>query len=130
MKKVTLVVHQAYIENIIKQFHETGLLEIINISKEEPDTLNFSEKTQLHPDSEICANYELRLSRLIDILKVINIAPSGIKDMLNPQLPEIKTVEDCNLDELCSYAEGMLGNLEKKILDSEQKLKDFNDRII
>jgi len=128
MKKISLVVHHNYVENVIKNFHDIGLLEIIDIAKEEPDTLKDFEKASMHPDAEICANYELRLSRLIDILKKIKPKSSGIKDMLHPQMPEVKTVEDCSLEELCSYAEGLLGNIEKNILGSEQKLKELDER--
>ncbi|GAH11802.1 unnamed protein product, partial [marine sediment metagenome] len=72
--------------------------------------------------------YELRLSRLIDILSKIKSKPSGIKAMLKPQLPEIKSIEDSPLEEICSYAEGVLGNIEKSILSSEEKLKDLDER--
>ncbi|MCK5458677.1 MAG: hypothetical protein KAI20_02200, partial [Thermoplasmatales archaeon] len=68
MKKVSLVVHQNYVENVIKTLHENGMMEIIDISKEEPEILKDSEKASMHPDASICTNYELRLSRLIDIL--------------------------------------------------------------
>ena len=128
MKKISLVVHQNYIEDVIKNLHETGYLEIIDISKEDPDTLLESEKASVHPDAEICANYELRVSRLIDILKKIKPKPSGVKSVLNPELPEIKTIEDSSLDEIISYAEGLLGNIEKNILNSEQKLKELDER--
>jgi len=88
MKKVTLVVYQNYIEDVIKKIHESELFQIINISKEEPELLNDTEKASVFSDSEICANYELRLSRIIDILKEINPKPSDIKAMLKPQLPK------------------------------------------
>ena len=82
MKKVTLVVYQNYIEAVIKKIHESELFQIINISKDEPELLNDTEKASVFSDSEICANYELRLSRIIDILKEINPKPSGIKSKL------------------------------------------------
>ena len=128
MKKVSLIVHQNYVEEVIKSLHETGLLEIIDIAKDEPDTLKDFERASMHPDADVCVNYELRLSRLIDILKDVKSKPGGIKDMLNPQLPEIKTVEDCSLEELCSYAEGMLGTIEKNILSRDQKLNELDRR--
>lgn len=128
MKKVSLIVHQNYVEGVIKNLHETGLMEIINIAKDEPEFVEEHEKSTALSDAEICANYNLRLSRLIDILNRIRSKPSGMKAMLHPHLPEIKTIEDSPLEEIYSYAEGVLGNIEKNILSSEEKLKDLDER--
>ncbi|MCK5031206.1 MAG: hypothetical protein KAR64_07045, partial [Thermoplasmatales archaeon] len=128
MKKVSLIVHQSYVEDVIKNLHETGMIEIIDVFREEPAMLEDMEKASMHPEAGVCTTYELRLSRLIDILNRIKSKPSGLKTILNPQLPEIKTVEDRFLEEIYSYAEGTLGEIEKNILDSEQKLNDLKEQ--
>ena len=128
MKKVSLVVHQNYVENVIKTLHENGMMEIIDISKEEPEILKDSEKASMHPDASICTNYELRLSRLIDILDTIRIKPKGIKSLLHPELPEVKTVEDLSLEEIFSHIEGVLGEIEKNILENDQKLQYLDEQ--
>jgi len=128
MKKVSLIVHQSYVEDVIKNLHETGVVEIIDVSREEPTMLEDMEKASMHPEAGVCTTYELRLSRLIDILNRIKSKSSGLKAILNPQLPEIKTVEDRSLEEIYSYAEGTLGEIEKNILNSEQKLNDLKEQ--
>ncbi len=128
MKKVSIVIHQNYVEDVIKNLHKTGMMEIINIAKEEPEAFKEFEKAEMHPDASVCTNYNLRLTRLIDILDGIRDKPSGIKSMLHPQLPEVKTVETRSLDELYSYAEGILGEIEKKILVHEDKLKTLDEQ--
>ncbi len=128
MKKVSLVVHQNYVENVIKTLHENGMMEIIDISKEEPEILKDSEKASMHPDASICTNYELRLSRLIDILDTIRIKPKGIKSLLHPELPEVKTVENSSLEEMFSHIEGVLGEIEKNILENDQKLQYLDEQ--
>jgi len=128
MKKVSLVAHQNYVEDIIKTLHENGMMEIIDISKEEPDILKDTEKASMHPDASVCTNYELRLSRLIDILDKIRIKPKGIKSLLNPELPDIKIVEDSALEEMFSHIEGVLEKIEKNILENDQKLQDLDER--
>jgi V/A-type H+-transporting ATPase subunit I len=128
MKKTSLIVHQNYVENVIKTLHETSMMEIIDILKEEPKTLEEAEEASMHPDAGVCTTYELRLSRLIDILREITFSPRGLKAILHPQLPEIKTVEDRTLDEIYSYTEGILGEIEKNILDNEQKLKKLDEQ--
>jgi len=128
MKKVSLVVHQNYVENVIKTLHENGMMEIIDISKEEPEILKDSEKASMHPDASTCTNYELRLSRLIDILDTIRIKPKGIKSLLHPELPEVKTVENSSLEEMFSHIEGVLGEIEKNILENDQKLQYLDEQ--
>ena len=129
MKKASIIVHQNYVEEVIKNLHETGLMEIIDISKEDPSILEDAERASTHPDSETCVTYELRLSRLIGILSRIKPKKGGIKAIFNPELPEIKKVEDHTLDDLYSYAEGVLGEIEKTILDKDEKLQEFNEMI-
>jgi len=126
MKKVSIIVHKNNLEDVIKNLHENGLMEIINISKDEQK--NF-EKATTHPDSETLVTYELRLSRLIDILKKIKPNKSGIKSFLNPELPDIKTVSDNSIEDLLSYAEGLLEKIEKTILINEKKLNEYNEYI-
>jgi len=129
MKKTSIVVHQNYVENVIKNLHESGLMEIIDISKEEPETSEITEQAPMHSDAETCTTYELRLSRLIDILKKITPKKGGIKALFHPELPKIKPVEDRSLDEIYSYTEGILAEIEKKILERDQKLQELNERI-
>jgi len=128
MKKISLIIHQNYVEDVIKTLHENGMMEIIDISREEPEILKDAEKASMYPDAGVCTTYELRLSRLIDILSRIKPSPRGLKAILHPQLPEIKTVEDRSLEELYSYTEGILGEIEKNILDNEQRVKEFDEQ--
>ncbi len=125
MKKVSLIVHQNYVENTIKTLHETGLMEIIDISKEKQEDL---EQASMHPDTNICNTYELRLSRLIDIFKKSKKQPRGLKAILNPQLPKIKTVKEKSLEELFSQAESLLNKIEKNTLENEQRLKELDEQ--
>ena len=128
MKKVTLIVHQNYVEDVIKNLHENGLMEIIDISGEKPDTLNELEQTSTHPNVGVCTTYELRLSRVIDILKKSKKQQSGIKAILHPQLPKIKTVEEKPIEKLFFHAENLLGEIEKNTIDNEQILEKINEQ--
>jgi vacuolar-type H+-ATPase subunit I/STV1 len=128
MKKTTLIVHQNYLEKVIKNLHETGMMEIIDISKEDQELIKTTEIASTHPDAESCTTYVLRISRLIGILKKIKPKKSGIKAILNPELPDLKTVEDRNLDEIYSYTEGILSEIERKILELDKKLNELNEK--
>ncbi len=128
MKKVSLIVHQSYAEDVIKKLYETGLMEIRNVSKDEPEILEYSEEATTHLEAAICANYEIRLSRIIDILKKIQPKKGGIKALLNPELPTVKTVDDRSLEEIYSHTEGILSDIEKHVLESEKKLEDIKEK--
>jgi len=129
MKKTTLIVHQNYVEDVIKKLHETGLMEIINISKNEPEFLENNETPTISPEAEICANYELRLSRIIDILNRIKPKKTGLKAFLYPELLEKKTVEDRPLEEIYSNIEGVLAEIENQIIENDKKITELNQQI-
>ena len=129
MKKTTLIVHQNYVEDVIKKLHETGLMEIINISKDEPEFLENNETPTISPEAEICANYELRLSRIIDILNRIKPKKTGLKAFLHPELLEKKTVEDRPLEEIYSNIEGVLAEIENQIIENDKKITELNQQI-
>lgn len=129
MKKASLIIHKKYLEEVIEKLHETGMMEIIEISKDEQGNLEDLEQASMHSDAGLCANYNLRVSRLIGILKNIKPKPGGIKSFLKPQLPKIRTVESRSIDELFSYTEGVLHEIEKTILDHDAELIKYNEQL-
>ena len=129
MKKSTILVHQNYIEAVIKDLHEEGLMEIVDISKEDKEELKSTKITSIDTDSETCSTYVLRISKIIEILNKIKPQKSGLKAILNPELPKLKTVEDHSLDEIYLNAENVLNEIEKKILNKNQELQQQNEKI-
>jgi len=128
MKKTQIIVYQEYIKEVIKSLHESGLMEIRNIAKEDPHLLETANVAKMPPEVETLANYELRLTRIIDILKKTKKSQSGIKAMLKPsQVPEPQTIEETSIDELFSRAEGILQSIEKHILSFEEKIQTLDD---
>jgi V/A-type H+-transporting ATPase subunit I len=127
MKKVSLIVHQVYLDDVLKSLHEAGIVQIIDISKDE-QLLEESEQIEMHPDADICNGYESKLSRLIEILNKTKKKPKGMKAMLHPEMPKIRTVEEHTLDELYSYAESILSEIEKDILAHDERLNFLKER--
>ena len=122
MTKNTLIIHQDYLDDVIRSLHEAGLMEIHTITKEQTEDTDI-QKLTMPPEASLCQEYEARLSALIKILKHSQKKTGGIKAVLHPQLPEIQEVEDLNLDELLSHVEGVIAPIEKKILTDDQKLQ-------
>ncbi|MCJ2513514.1 MAG: V-type ATP synthase subunit I [Candidatus Thermoplasmatota archaeon] len=129
MKKTTIIVHQKYLTNVIKKLHELGLMEIIDIHKNGSEEFKDTVKASVHPETSLCINYELRLSRLIGILRKISPKEKGIKNILNPKITEIIDIEDYSLDEIYSQIEYTLSDIEKKILINEKRILESDDKI-
>ena len=127
MKKISLIVHQRYVGDIIKKLHEAGLMEIVDITKQGEETLEGLEPSSQHPETTVCSSYEQRLTRLIQILQKVSHKPSGIKALLNPELPEVKPVQERTLDELYSYVEGVLADSEPTLLKRDEHLKRIQE---
>jgi V/A-type H+-transporting ATPase subunit I len=128
VKKVSVIVHQDYLESIIDALHQQGLMEISDISRENPDLLEETEKASMHPDAGRCTTYELRLTRVIDILQRMKKGPTGWKAMLHPVLPEVKTVQPRTAEELYTASDGVLDEIEQHILAHEDRLKALEEQ--
>ncbi|MGF3554862.1 MAG: V-type ATP synthase subunit I [Thermoplasmatota archaeon] len=129
MKKVTLIVHQNYLEEVIKNLYETGLIEIINITKENKEILEKAEKGEITQDVEICTEYELRLTRLIDILNKVKTKKTGLKAFINPELPKVKSIKERPLDEIFLDSNKLLDEIEKNILELENKKIELDEKL-
>ncbi len=124
-----MIVHHTDLEDVIHTLHETGMTEIINISKDNPDLLNDTEKANADPEAGPCSEYELRLTRLIDILKKTQSKPTGMKAMLTPKVTEKTEVETRTLDELYSYAESILHDIEQTCISCDEQQHEIQQKI-
>ena len=68
MKKASIIIHQNYIEDVVKNLHETGLVEIIDISKEQLETGVEPKNDLVNSELDTYTSYEHRLSKLINVL--------------------------------------------------------------
>jgi V/A-type H+/Na+-transporting ATPase subunit I len=130
MKKTSLMVHHSYLEDVVKNLHKNGLMEIIDIKKQQKnnDFLSDTENASENPKASECANYYLRLSRLVDILKKIRKKKSGIKALLQPELPTVKNVQEKNLDELFKDIDLLLNEIEEEIINQREKIDSLKEK--
>ena len=129
MVKTSIVVHRSYLEKLINTLHEKGIMQIIDISRENPDVLKEIEKSEMHPDAAICANYEIRLLRLIEILKKFRPKKGFLEGLINPVMPERKPISYKTLDELFDQTEELLGKVENEIIESEKQIASIEEEI-
>lgn len=130
MKKVTILLHQNYLEDVLKNIHEHGLVQIINIEKEETETTQITEKVEVPSESSIYGGYELRLTKLIDILVKTKQSAKGIKAILHPEIPETKEVKNRTPEKISSDIEQILETIEKKIIAFDEEIKQLREQKI
>ncbi len=128
MKKIHLFVYHKHLDTVIEKLHENGFMQIIHIGKNEPDLINETQPTSMHPEADTLITYELRLTRLIDILKKIQKKPSGIKALLHPQLPEIQPIEKKPLSALYQDIDTTLKDIEENILTHHKKAEQLQEK--
>jgi V/A-type H+/Na+-transporting ATPase subunit I len=128
MIKSSLFIHHHYLDDVIRSLHETGIMQITAITKEQTEELENIQKVAMDPEAAICQDYETRLTTLIKILKQAQQKTSGIKALLNPELPVIQHIEDLTLEETFSYVEGVMTSMEHEILTLGQHVTDLKEQ--
>lgn len=129
MKKVSFIVHQSSLDKVITALHEKGLMQIIDVTKEDPELLKEVEKSVADPEVTTCITYENRLSNLISILKPFVSSKTGLKALLSPMVPKRKPVKKKNLQTLYKEIDVFLQNLEEKILSLDKGLRMLEERV-
>jgi V/A-type H+-transporting ATPase subunit I len=127
MSKVTVTMHQDYIEEVITTLYETGMVEIIDIVND-AQSFNDESTDRALQGQGFDASYELRITRIIDILMKSNKPLKGIRTLLHPQLPEVTAVKKCSLKELYSSCEHLFQEIEPNILTCEKQLNFLDER--
>ncbi|HEC81445.1 MAG TPA: V-type ATP synthase subunit I [Thermoplasmatales archaeon] len=129
MKKVSFIIHQSSLERVVTSLHESGLMQIIDISREDPKLLKEVEAGSVDPEVNNCLMYENRLSNLVGILKKYVPLKKGLKGFLSPMVVEKKTVKRKDLQTLYKETDFLLKKLEENILSLEKGVHEVEDRI-
>ncbi|MFO7677060.1 MAG: V-type ATP synthase subunit I [Thermoplasmatota archaeon] len=130
MRKTQLVVYQQYVDELILALHRSGFMQITNISREYKDILENASAGSVDAELESLSMYELRVSRVIDILKKAKTSKKGLKAVLKPEkTPEAMVVEQKNIDELYSYTETVLHSIEKEVISFEETLHKIDEEV-
>jgi len=84
MAKVTILLHKKDSDEVIKALHESGLMEIERVTHKD------IEEGRIHPDAGILASYDLRIGRIIEILKGYAPRKKGIKALIGKKVEKKK----------------------------------------
>ncbi len=131
MKKVSLITHSNYLDSLIHSLHESGLMQITDIHRETPHRLQEInvERAAMNPEAGECATYEMRLTRIIKILSRFADKQKGIAAILHPKPVEKKQVQPRSLPAILKEASLLLSKTEDIVVQSEEKMSDFDIRL-
>lgn len=120
MAKINILLHKRDSEKLVKALHESGLMEIKRVSNKE------LWEAKSHPDAGVLASYELRLSRIIEILKNYSPKKKGFK--IGKKI-EKKRIKERSLKEKIRDAEKILNELEERVLENEKRINEIEEKI-
>jgi len=123
MSQVAILTHHRHSESLVEILHHTGLMQISQTTTADV------EKGSMHPDVHACATYELRLTRILDILKQYEEKKKGIRASLRPSMPERQKVPARTLSEKLASADDVLRDVEEFIIDAEEHIEQIDKQI-
>lgn len=130
MKKVTIIVHEQYQTNLINRLHESGLIDIIEVSKSSNDYSRFISTCKSHEDTVKCISYGLRINRILDIIERSAPPPEGLfKSFTRPEPRPRFTIKAKDTARLFKETETVLKGIENKILDIETQLNTIDEEL-
>ncbi|KAA0009242.1 MAG: V-type ATP synthase subunit I, partial [Thermoplasmata archaeon] len=120
MSKISILLHKKDSEHVIKKLHESGLMEITKVKNE------FFEEGKMNPLVEKCAHYELRLARIIDILKGYE-RKKKLRDLFKqPERKKLK-VKKKNFEEKIQDAKKLLEEIEGIVIKNQEKIESIEE---
>jgi len=122
MAKVTILMHKKDSDEVIKALHESGLMEIERVAHKD------IEEGRIHPDAGILASYDLRIGRIIEILKGYAPKKKGIKNLIGKKV-EKKKVRKRDMHEIIEEAESILKEIENEVLEKEKRINEINEEL-
>jgi len=128
MKKIQCIIHRNYLDEVIELLHESGLMQIIDLSRQRDETEELMPGTA-NAETPLLIEYENRLSILINILKKHKQNKTGLKALLNTNIPEQQLVEETSLEELYSFSESVISPIEKQIHDAQKEYDELSESI-
>ena len=129
MKKVSFIIHQSSLEKVVESLHESGLMQIIDVTRADPDLLEEVEAGSPNPEANTCLTYENRLSNLVGTLKKYLPSGGGLKSFFSPQTFKKEVVKRKRLNVLYREVDSLLEKLEERVLSLDKGVEEVKNRI-
>lgn len=122
MKEISIVVHDDYVDDLVKTLHESGMTEIVDVYKSEKDVKEILMPGEAKSEAGECATLRLRIGRITGILNEER-HEGFLKNLFFPVKTEKYRVKVRDVKEIIDDAKKVLGDIEAKVLDDYEKLE-------
>lgn len=122
MKEISIVVHDEYVDDLVKTLHESGMVEIVDVYKSEKDVKEILMPGEAKSEAGECATLSLRIGRITEILNEER-HEGFLKNLFFPVKTEKYRVKVRDVKEIIDDAKKVLGDIEAKVLDADETLE-------
>jgi len=128
MKEVSIVVHDDWVDGLVKTLHESGMLEIVDVHKSEKDIKKILMPGEAKSEAGECAALSLRIGRITGILNEEK-HESFLKKLFFPVKTEKYRVKVRGIKEIIDDAKKVLEEIETKVLNANETFEKNNEKI-
>ena len=135
MKQVKIIIHDDYVNKLIAELHETGLVEITESSQSQEDEKN-------RENLEKCRKSIQKTEKILEIFKKVEVLIKEaedeekstiqqtlgmVKEILNPELIEKKQRNKLELEDILKESQEIFSDIEDKVIEANSNLVKINE---
>lgn len=134
MRKLKIITLDDYAGSVVRELHESGLVQIDDISdriQQNPDVAELVTPSKATSQTGRISSLLMRTSSLSDLFGEAQTYGDTIKDklhnMFNPDVPVKKDIQRVDVDTLCEYAESLLAEVDVDVVPIQDKLSALDN---
>lgn len=127
MKELSIVVHDDYVDELVKTLHESGMMEIVDVHKSDKDVKEILMPGGVKSEAGELASLGLRTGRITDILNGKK-HESLLKNLFFPSKTEKHRVKVRNVNEIIGDVKKTLEGIETEVLNAEETLEGNKEK--
>ncbi|MDI6917252.1 MAG: V-type ATP synthase subunit I [Thermoplasmatales archaeon] len=128
MKEVSIVVHDDWVDELVKNLHESEMVEITDMYKSEKDVKEILMPGEAKSEAGECAALGLRIGRITGILNEEK-HEGFLKKLFFPVKTEKYRVKVRGVKEIIDDAKKVLEDIETKVLNANEALEKNKEKI-
>jgi len=131
MNKVRAVILDEKMDSIIRNLHESGLVELYDLTPklENPEWAAFLSQSSPARYGRDVSSLIIKVGRFLDLFDSVKVEEKkGLSAILNPVIPEKKKVSFSSAEEAISYAEGILNDVENEVQGPSNRLTELENK--
>ncbi len=122
MKEVSILVHDDYVNELVKNLHESEMMEIVDVHKSDKDVKEILMPGEVKSEAGELASLRLRIGRIIEILNEEK-NEGFLKSLFFPKKPEKYMVRVRNANRIIEDTKKILEDIETKVLNADETLE-------